>query len=91
MKKDIYKRMATLEGLTTYHYKIILLLLDGSEYTQVQMAEILGSTKQNINKACQYLYQRDTVKKKRSEGRNIFWGINPDPKFEMVGQLKIET
>ncbi len=91
VKKEIYKRIAALEGLTTYHYKVILLLLGGSEYTQVQMADMLGSSKQNINKVCQNLYHQDIVLKKRSEGRSVYWGINPKPSFQMVGQLKLEA
>lgn len=74
MKKDFYKSIATLDGLTTYHYKVIFLLLDGSEYTQVQMAELLDSTKQNINKVCQRLYQQDIIHKNHIEGRNVFLG-----------------
>lgn len=38
VKKDIYKCVAMLDMLITYHYKVFVLLLEASEYIQVQMA-----------------------------------------------------
>ena len=66
-----------------------MLLLGNTELTQVEMAEILGIAKQNVNKICKDLQSMDIIQKKRSVGRNIYWNLNPSPQIGVKGQLSI--
>jgi len=88
MQSDNYVKLAEQKGLTTYHYKVILYLLGKKEATQSEMAHELETTKQNINKMCKELESMNVIEKKRIEGRNIFWILNPTPTFEIKGQTK---
>lgn len=71
MDKKYIEYLATLE-LTTFHYKI-LLLLNSKPYTQAQIAEILEAKKQNINKHFKELESLHLIEVDREEGRNKFY------------------
>lgn len=90
-KSDILLKISELKGLTTYHYKVILQLLCLSELTQSQVAENLGVRKQNMNKIFKDLSSLDIIKINRTEGKNIFWSLNPNPRFEIKGQIKLDV
>lgn len=91
IKPEVLIKLSEFKGLTTYHYKIILYLLGSKEVTQSKMAEILGVKKQNINKTFKDLSSSDIIRVNRVEGSNIFWSLNPNPSFEIKGQLKIDV
>lgn len=90
MKSDVLVRLAELKGLTTYHYKVILYLLGKKEATQSEMCKDFEVSKQNLNKICKDLNSMNIIEVKRKEGRNIFWSLNQNPKFQVKGQLKLE-
>ena len=90
LKSEVLTKLSELKGLTTYHYKVILYLIGSKEVTQSQMAEILGIKKQNINKTFKDLSSYDIIRVNRIEGNNIFWSLNPNPRFEIKGQIKID-
>lgn len=77
MKINLYKELAEIKGLTTYHYKVILYLLGCKEATQSEMSVAFGVSKQNINRVFKDLLSMDIIIKSRTEGRNIFWKLNP--------------
>ena len=82
--------VARLDGLTTYHYKVLFLLMQKS-MTQSQMSEELGVMRQNMNKVCKELESMNLITTERTEGRNRFLGINKNMKDVGVkGQLKFE-
>lgn len=89
MKPSVSIRISEIKELTTYHYKVILYLDGSGEATQSQMSERLETTKQRINAVCKELESMDIIQVKRKEGRNIFWELNPKPKFQIKGQMKL--
>lgn len=91
MKPNILVELAELKGLTTYHYKVILYLLGKKEATQSEMCKDFEVSKQNLNKVCKDLNSMNIIEIKRKEGRNIFWSLNPKPKFQVKGQLRLEN
>ena len=90
MKSIIALKLSELKGLTTYHYKVILYLDGTGEATQTKMSEDLETRKQKINTICKELESMDIIQIKRIEGRNVFWELNPKPKFQIKGQIKLE-
>lgn len=90
MKSNISIKLSEIKGLTTYHYKVILYLDGAGEATQSQMSKQFETTKQRINKICKDLKSMDIIQVKRTEGRNVFWELNPKPKFQIKGQIKLE-
>ena len=78
------------QELKNYHYKIILYLDGVGTATQSQMSEYLGATKQRISVICIELQSMDIIKVNRKEGRNIFWELNPEPKLQIKGQVKMK-
>lgn len=82
--------VARMGELTTYHYKVLFLLMEKS-MTQSQMAEELGVIRQNMNKVCRELESMNLIVTDRIEGRNKFLAINKSLKnVEVKGQLKFE-
>ena len=57
--------------LTTYHYKI-LMLLAVHEMTQTQIADFLQTQKQNVNKYVSDLIKLNLLEVARIEGKNKF-------------------
>lgn len=90
MKSDISIKLSKLKEITTYHYKVILYLDGVDEATQTQMSKEFETTKQRVNKVCKELASMDIIQVKRTEGRNVFWTLNPKPEFQIIGQLKLE-
>ena len=43
------------------------------------------------NKVFRDLSSSDIIRVNRVEGSNIFWSLNPNPSFEIKGQLKIDV
>lgn len=90
LKSNIAIKLSEIKELTTYHYKVILYLDGAGEATQTQMSQQFDTTKQRVNKICKELESMDIIRIKRQEGRNIFWELNPKPKFQIKGQIKLE-
>lgn len=91
MKIEILRQLAELKELTTYHYKVILLLLASKEATQTQIAKILDVPKQNINRVFRDLVSMNIVIESRKEGTSIFWKLNPKPNLQVNGQIKLKV
>lgn len=90
MEKD-YIEFLALSNLTTYHYKI-LLLLNVKPQNQAQLAETLNIKKQNVYKHVKELQEMNLVKVDRIEGRNKFYRVEKDLQkiHEIIpGQTKI--
>lgn len=85
MKSSVLIQLVELKGLTTYHYKVIMYLLGKKEATQSAMCKDFKVSKQNINKVCKYLHSMNIIEVKRKEGRNIFWSLNQNFKFQVKG------
>lgn len=81
MKSNIAIKLSEIKELTTYHYKVILYLDGAGEATQSHMSKQFETTKQRVNKVCKDLESMDIIQIKRKEGRNVFWELNPKPKF----------
>lgn len=81
MKSNIAIKLSEIKELTNYHYKVILYLDGASEATQSHMSKQFETTKQRVNKVCKDLESMDIIQIKRKEGRNVFWELNPKPKF----------
>lgn len=86
-KTELYELYASCK-FTTYHYKILFLLLKNS-YTQKEISNKLGVAKQNINKTCKELLSMDLIKVSKVIGNNKYLEINKNPKLQIKGQLKI--
>ena len=67
-----YIEYIALQDLTTYHYKI-LLLLNVKSYSQTQLAELLNIKKQNAYEYVKKLEALNLVEVKKIEGRNKFY------------------
>lgn len=91
MKINLYKELAEIKGLTTYHYKVILYLFGCKEVTQSEMSVAFGVSKQNINRVFKDLISMDIIVKSKTEGRNIFWKLNPSPKLQIKGQMNMDN
>lgn len=90
MEKDYIQYLA-LSDLTTYHYKI-LLLLNVKPQNQAQLAEILNIQKQNVYKYVKELQAMNLIEVDRVEGRNKFYKAenNPQKIHELIpGQTRL--
>lgn len=90
MKPTVLRQLCELKELTTYHYKVILFLMSCNEANQTQIAKVLEVPKQNINRVFKDLSSMDIVIHSRKEGNSIFWKLNTNPKFQAIGQLKLD-
>ncbi len=90
MKSSIAIKLSEIKELTTYHYKVILYLDGAGEATQAHMSKQFETTKQRVNKICKDLESMGIIQIKRKEGRNVFWELNSNPKFQIKGQMKLE-
>jgi DNA-binding MarR family transcriptional regulator len=61
-------------NLTSYHYKI-LLLLNVRPYNQAAIADILKSQRQNIFRSIKKLEAKGLIEVDRLEGRNKFYKV----------------
>lgn len=82
-----YKLYATLD-LTTYHYKVILLLMT-KEYTQSQIADILNVKKQNIHSVCRDLKSMGIIYESSRIGNNVYLALNLHPEVQIKGQISL--
>ena len=73
-------------NLTTYHYKVILLLMS-RELTQTQIAKELDVKKQNIYTACRDLKSMDIIYESTKIGNNVYLALNKSPKVQVKGQM----
>lgn len=90
MQKNACEILAQADGLTTYHYKI-LLLASTKSMTQTQISEKLGIAKQNCNRACKELLNRDFLIIIKEEGRNKFLATNEKIKdVGIKGQMRLK-
>ncbi|MBK5246736.1 MAG: transcriptional regulator [Peptostreptococcaceae bacterium] len=85
--KDRFELYATL-NLTTYHYKVILLLMT-KELTQSQMANALEAKKQNIHSICHDLKSMDIIQEHSRIGNNVYLALNLQPQVQAKGQLNL--
>lgn len=72
---EFVELMATNEFVTTYHYKILLLLIAGV-YTQSQIANKLHMKRQNVHRCVKELEDYGYIMVDRIEGRNKFLKAN---------------
>ena len=92
LSADYLTALSTAD-LTTYHYKV-LLLLAVQTMTQAQIADFLQIKKQNINKYVVELTKMGLLEVDRIEGRNKFLkAVNSFPKVSEqtpnVNQMKL--
>lgn len=91
MNKEIITRICSdNENFKIYHCKVIMYLSVVKEVTQTEMAKILSIKKQNMNAIFKDLCSMDVITKSRTEGRNIFWKLNPKPTLQEKGQIKMD-
>lgn len=91
MQNKVFEILAMADGLTTYHYRILFLLIGRDEMTQSQLAEKLGINKQNCHKVCKELLNRDMLCISREEGKNKYLRVNDKLKDSGIkGQLKFD-
>ncbi len=69
--QEYFSALAMQNSLTTYHYKV-LLLLNVQPYTQAQLSNMLDIQRQNINRVVKDLEQMKLIEVDRIEGRNKF-------------------
>lgn len=75
MKKQLngeYFDMLAKSDFTTYHYKIVLLLLATGALTQAQLADELNMKRQNVNRYVKDLLEHGYITVERIEGKNKF-------------------
>ncbi len=72
MKKQYFEILAKNDFATTYHYKIVLLLLATGALTQAQIAHELNMKKQNVNRCVKELLEHGYITVERIEGKNKF-------------------
>ena len=74
MKKQVttdYLELLASGNFTTYHYKVMLLLMTGT-FTQAQLAAKLGVKAQNVHRCVKELTEHGFIIIDRIEGRNVF-------------------
>ena len=76
ISKEFFELLATSNFITAYHYRVILLLLTGTAYTQAQIADRLGLKRQNVHRCVKELEERGYILVDRIEGRNKFIKAN---------------
>jgi predicted transcriptional regulator len=87
-----YLQYIALLDLKTYHYKILLLLIDKA-YNQAQISKQLNIKKQNIHKYFKELELLYLIRVERTEGKNKFYRTNLDIekiKNHIPGQLQFK-
>lgn len=84
-EKERYATYA-ISSLTTYHYKVLFLLMS-EEQTQSQLCEKLGVKKQNVHKICKELKSMDFIQESKRIGNNIYFEVNKDPCVQLKGQI----
>ena len=72
MKKQFFEVLAKSDFATTYHYKIVLVLLAKGTLTQAQLADELTMKRQNVNRYVKDLLEHGYIKVERIEGKNKF-------------------
>lgn len=72
MKKQYFEMFAKSDFATTYHYKIVLLLLATGALTQAQIADELNMKRQNVNRYVKDLLEHGYITVERIEGKNKF-------------------
>lgn len=92
MKKLInYLTYIAEQDLGTYHYKMVLMLLEHPQ-TQTMIADKLGIAKQNMNKVAKDLESSGYIVIDRIEGRNKFFRVVTDIgvlQKALKGQMKL--
>lgn len=72
MKKQYFEILAKSDFATTYHFKIVLLLLATGALTQAQIANELNMKRQNVNRYVKELLEHGYITVERIEGKNKF-------------------
>lgn len=68
---EYFEMLAESRFTTKYHYKILMLLLTG-EYTQIELAHKLKTSRQNVHRCVNELREHGYVAVGREEGRYKF-------------------
>lgn len=92
MKKQLngeYFDMLAKSNFTTYHYKIVLLLLATGALTQAQLADELNMKRQNVNRYVKDLLEHGYITIERIEGKNKF--LRAVTSVKNINQTKTET
>ena len=87
-----YLEFLAKSDLTTYGYKI-LLMLNIKPQNQAQLADELGILRQNVNRCVKDLEARNLIEVDRIEGRNKFYKAVTNLKVLsdwIPGQIKID-
>jgi len=85
---ELCYQYATDPDLTTYHYRVLFLLMQ-CERTQAQICAELSYKKQNINKICKDLLSIDYISFGKVVGKNKYLKINSNPDIQAKGQIKM--
>ncbi|WP_224383533.1 MarR family transcriptional regulator [Clostridium perfringens] len=90
MENKYLEHIAVTEGLKTYHYKVLMLLIT-NRFTQSEVSNILEVKKQNINKIFKELLDMGLIENSETIGRNKYFKAVTDIKkinSNIPGQIK---
>ncbi|MFR1315137.1 MAG: helix-turn-helix domain-containing protein [Clostridium perfringens] len=90
MENKYLEHIAVTEGLKTYHYKVLMLLIT-NRFTQSKVSNILEVKKQNINKIFKELLDMGLIENSETIGRNKYFKAVTDIKkinSNIPGQIK---
>lgn len=90
MENKYLEHIAVKEGLKTYHYKVLMLLIT-KRFTQSEVSNILEVKKQNINKIFKELLDMGLIENSETIGRNKYFKAVTDIKkinSNIPGQIK---
>ena len=88
MKSKERFELYTSLDLTTYHYKVIFLLMS-KEFSQSQIAEILNVKKQNICSVCRDLKTMGIIYESSRLGNSVYLVLNSQPQVQAKGQMDL--
>lgn len=83
-KEELFKMYAGDPNLTTYHYKVLFMLLYAKR-TQSEIAAELNVDRQSINKVCKYLLNVGYIIVADVNGRNKLLDIHSNPNVQING------
>lgn len=88
MKKEELMEYWAKEELTTYHYKV-LLMLSTKEYMQSVLSKELGMARPNISRIFKTLEEKNLIYVSKEIGKNKYYAINKTPIKQIEGQVKM--
>jgi len=88
MKKEELMEYWAKEDLTTYHYKV-LLMLSNKEYMQSVLSNKLGMDRANMSRIFKTLSEKNLIYVTKVVGKNKYYAINKTPSHQIAGQTKM--